>query len=273
MVVWFLCCSRACILYVVYPGNSHTWICSRVKKKNETSFTLSFFCLTYTLTFLFICVVIKVGVLLLTVGLHAVTQFGLHLAVGPVAPLLGQLPRHGGGRHDRLRGRSLATTRDNQWMGGRQGEGKRTTDGRSHDTENKTKKKTGYGWIGGLCVGFVGHCMFVFPVFFKEKKKIVIQLGNLLTNQKPQGEQITCHICSSFCAFYWKSLPKKYILCLQRRVEPRLFMKNGRSHGLIAPTLKTQDWNIPYVDVWVELDLCNDWTDHPHTGKPTTLFS
>lgn len=65
-------------------------------------------------TFLFICVVIKVGVLLLTVGLHAVTQFGLHLAVGPVAPLLGQLPRHGGGRHDRLHGRSLATRRDNQ---------------------------------------------------------------------------------------------------------------------------------------------------------------
>lgn len=42
------------------------------------------------------------GVLLLTVGLHALTQLRLHLSVGPVSALLAQLPRHGGGRHDCL---------------------------------------------------------------------------------------------------------------------------------------------------------------------------
>lgn len=38
--------------------------------------------------------------ILLTVGLHALTELGLHLSIGPVASFLYQFSRHGGGSDD-----------------------------------------------------------------------------------------------------------------------------------------------------------------------------
>lgn len=168
----------------------------------------------------------KVGVLLLTVGLHAVTQLGLHLAVGPVAPLLGQLPRHGGGRHDRLRGRSLATRRDNQWTGSRQVKGRADTQPMAgHEKWLLQPRLMLFGMV------FLSSRLL-------QRKKICDTIWKCIGQSEGWGSYTSyCVSASVLCVVGCKNTHfffLKVFSFLKRWVEPQLYIRNGRSHRVIG---------------------------------------